>query len=239
MDSKARIMNEFSPAICEKIGYYVYILKDPRTSSTFYVGKGIGNRVFQHVAGALTNPTISDKLNLIREIHNEGLTVEHYILRHGLTQELSFEIESTCIDLLGLDNLTNVVKGHDSWERGLKTVDEVAQHYDAKVITITEPTIIININQLYKRFMTPQELYDTTRSAWKVAAHRRNNVVYAVAAYRGLVREVYKISNWNSKGDRWEFNGHLAESAVRNKYLNQSLDNYIKRGSQNPIKYVG
>lgn len=231
-------MKEFSQAVCEKIGHYVYILKDPRTSTTFYVGKGNGNRVFQHVAGALTSPTISEKLNLIREIHNAGFEVEHYILRHGLTQELSYEIESACIDLLGLDNLTNVVKGHDSWERGLKTVDEVDQHYDAKIITITEPTIIININRLYNRFMTPQQLYDATRSSWKVASHRRNSVLYAVAAYRGLVREVYKINSWNSRGDRWEFNGEEAEPAVRNKYLNQSLENYLIKGSRNPIKYT-
>ena len=231
-------MKEFSQAVCEKIGYYVYILKDPRTSTIFYVGKGTGNRVFQHITGALISSDINDKLNLIRDIHNDGFGVEHYILRHGLSQELSFEIESTCIDLLGLDNLTNEVKGHDSWERGMKTVDEVAQHYDAKVITITEPTIIININRLYKRYMTPQELYEATRSAWKVAAHRRNSTKYAIAAYRGLVREVFEIESWNSIGDRWEFNGHVAMPSIRDKYLNQSLSNYIVRGSQNPIKYA-
>ena len=86
------MMTEFSQAVCEKIGYYVYILKDPSTSTIFYVGKGIGSRVFQHIAGALTSPAISDKLNLIKEIHNAGFEIEHYILRHGLTQELSFEI---------------------------------------------------------------------------------------------------------------------------------------------------
>ena len=69
--------------------------------------------------------------------------------------------------------------------------------------------------------------------------HRRSNVIYAVAAYRGLVRDVYKIDRWNSKGDRWEFNGQVAEPAIRDKYLNQSLDNYIIKGSQNPIKYAG
>jgi hypothetical protein len=231
-------MKEFSQAVCEKIGYYVYILKDPRTSAIFYVGKGVGSRVFQHVSGALTSPEISDKLNLIREIHNAGFEVEHYILRHGLTQELSFEVESACIDLLGLDRLTNAVKGHDSWERGLKTVDEVAQHYDAKVVTITEPTIIININRLYNRFMTTNQLYDATRSAWKVSARRRNSVVYAVAAFRGLVREVYKIDSWNVKGDRWEFSGQVALPEVRDKYINQSLDEYKIKGSQNPIKYT-
>jgi hypothetical protein len=232
-------MTEFSQAVCEKIGYYVYILKDPRTSKIFYVGKGKESRIFQHVSGALSSPEISDKLNLIREIQKEGFEVDHYVLRHGLTEELSFEIESACIDLLGLDSITNAVKGQDSWERGLKTVDEVVQYYDANVITITEPTIIININKLYKHIKTPQDLYNTTRSAWKVAAHRRNSVEYAVAGYRGLVREVYKIDNWTKKGDRWEFNGQIAPPAIRDKYLNQSLDNYIIQGSQNPIKYTG
>jgi len=30
----------FSQAVCEKIGFYIYILKDPRTKEVFYVGKG-------------------------------------------------------------------------------------------------------------------------------------------------------------------------------------------------------
>ncbi len=233
------IMFEFSKAVCERIGYYVYILKDPRSSTIIYIGKGIGNRIFQHATDALTNSENSDKLNLIRDIHNSGIKVEYYILRHGLTEKESFEIESACIDLLGLNNLTNVVKGHYSWERGLKTVDEISQYYDAKIITITEPTIIININKLYKRFMTEQELYDITRSSWKVAEHRRKSVKYAVASYRGLVRAVYEIKSWNIKGSRWEFSGVEAASQIVEKYMNQSLDNYVVKGSQNPIKYVG
>ena len=231
-------MKKFSQTVCEKIGYYVYMLKDPRDSRTFYVGKGMGNRVFQHVTAASTSPAISDKLNLINEIHNADLEVEYYILRHGISEEQALEIESVCIDLLGLDNLTNKVKGHDSWEYGLKTVDEVIQHYDAQIITIIEPAIIININQQYRRFMTPQELYEATRSSWKVALHRRKNVKYALASYRGLVREVYEIENWNKKDDRWEFTGKIAEGLIRDKYLNQSLDNYIQKGNQNPIRYT-
>ena len=230
----------FSQAICEKIGYYVYLLKDPRTSTTFYVGKGNENRVFEHVSGALNSPAISDKLELIREIYNSGLEVEHYVLRHGLSQEQAFEIESACIDLLGLDNLTNSVKGHDSWERGLKTVDEIIQHYDAKIITITEPAIIIKINKQYKRFMTRQELYQTTRSAWNIGQRGRDIARYAIASYLGLVREVYEIDSWSCVGKRrWEFIGKVADNSVRDKYINQSLDNYrAKKGDRHPIKYT-
>ena len=175
-------MKQFSQAVCEKIGYYVYVLKDPRNSEIFYIGKGKGNRVFQHVSCALETEDDSDKLNLIREILNEGKNVEYYILRHGLaTEKDALEIESACIDLIGLDNLTNEIKGHNSWESGMKTANEIVQHYDAKAITITEPTIIININKLYKRFMKDNELYNTTRSSWKLGS-KKNEAKYVIAA---------------------------------------------------------
>lgn len=233
-------MNEFSNSVCEKIKYYVYILKDPRTSNTFYIGKGLGNRVFQHVAGSLMSPQINDKLNLIREIHDSGNKVDHYILRHDLTEAQALEIESACIDLLGLENLTNAVKGHNTWERGLKSIDEINQLYNAKIVTILEPTIIITVNRYFERFMSAEKLYEVTRSAWKVANLRRGKVKYAIAAYKGIVREVYTIESWNLKAEenRWEFTGSIAESEIREKYINQSLDNYIKKGSQNPIKYT-
>lgn len=73
------MIKEFSNSVSERIGYYVYILKDPRNDSIFYVGKGKGNRLFQHVQCALENATDSDKYNLIREIHKDGKEVEHFI----------------------------------------------------------------------------------------------------------------------------------------------------------------
>ncbi len=231
------MVKEFSNAVCERIGFYVYILKDPRNDTIFYVGKGKGNRIFQHVLCALENETENDKYNLVREILSSGNVVEHYILRHGLEEKLAFEIESTVIDLLGIENLTNSVKGHDTWERGLKTVDEVFQHYDAKAVTFEEPCIIININRLYTRDISAQKLYDSTRASWIVGI-KRDRAKYAIASYRGLVREVYEIEKWQPNGDRWEFVGKVAADKIRDKYLNQSLENYIKKGGQNPIRYT-
>lgn len=231
------MIKEFSNAVCERIGYYVYILKDPRNDVIFYVGKGKGNRIFQHIQCALERETENDKYNLIREIIDAGKEVEHFILRHGLEEKLAFEIESTIIDLLGIENLTNSVKGHDTWERGLKTVDEVFQHYDAKAVTFEEPCIIININRLYTRGISAQKLYDSTRASWIVGI-KRDRAKYAIASYRGLVREVYEIEKWQPNGKRWEFIGKIADDSIRDKYLNQSLENYIKKGGQNPIRYT-
>lgn len=228
---------QFSQAVIESIGYYVYVLKDPRDSEIFYIGKGVGNRIFQHLLCAVETEWQTDKLNLIREIQSTGKQVEHYILRHGLKEEEALMIESACIDLIGLNNLTNAVKGHHSWDEGLKTIDEIIQHYDAKNIIITEPAIIININRKYKRFMSDDDLYNATRSAWKLGM-KKNKAQYVIASYRGLVREVYKIKSWHQVGDRWEFVGEIANDEASEKYRNQSLSNYIRKGNQNPIKYT-
>ncbi len=61
----------FSQEVCEKLGYYVYRLVDPRNGETFYVGKGRNNRVFAHTERALSpnsdvdyNPELDDDENL-------------------------------------------------------------------------------------------------------------------------------------------------------------------------------
>ena len=51
---------EFKQTVIEALQYYVYCLVDPRDNKIFYVGKGYGNRVFNHAA---------DSLN---ELHNQA-----------------------------------------------------------------------------------------------------------------------------------------------------------------------
>ena len=42
-------ITEFPPEVIKELNYYVYRLIDPRNGETFYVGKGKGNRVFEHL----------------------------------------------------------------------------------------------------------------------------------------------------------------------------------------------
>ena len=42
-------MKNFPPEVFKQLKNYVYRLIDPRNGETFYIGKGSGNRVFDHI----------------------------------------------------------------------------------------------------------------------------------------------------------------------------------------------
>ena len=150
-------MNKFSNKSIEELGFYVYSLVDPRDGKIFYIGKGCGNRVFQHCEAALQGDEVSLKLNLIREIISLGLQVEHYILRHKLSEKEAFQIESVLIDFLTYPKfnteqiLTNIVSGHHQWDEGIKTVDEINAIYDCERIKINnnEHLLLVSLNRSF------------------------------------------------------------------------------------------
>lgn len=98
--------------------FYVYALVDPRDKRIFYIGKGKDNRVYDHARDAVRdgNPEAL-KLSTIREILHEEKQVEYYVLRHNLTENEAYLVESTLIDLLGS------VSQSVSEVRSLKPVD--------------------------------------------------------------------------------------------------------------------
>ena len=82
----------FPVGVAEKLKYYVYRLIDPRNGETFYVGKGLGNRIFQHAKGELKlrsreNGLLDYKLHRIRDIRSAGLEVGYVIHRHGIEDQ--------------------------------------------------------------------------------------------------------------------------------------------------------
>lgn len=231
----------FSEAVIEKLGYYVYFLQDPRTNKVFYVGKGNGNRVFDHMACAIETDGVTETLATIREIIESGLEPRHYILRHGLSEQTAFEIEAALIDFIGRENLTNLQGGRYSSDFGIKTTEEISAIYEAEELSTDMPSLLININKLYRREMTEEELYDATRKSW-VLSNRKEKVQYAIAAYGGLTREVYKIESWfpvevNGK-TRYGFNGCIAGKDIRESIRYKSIASYFRKGAANPIRYL-
>ena len=123
---------KFTPEICEKLSYYVYRLIDPRNGETFYVGKGKGNRVFEHINNAVNTAENSnddnEKLKRIREITGAGLEVIHIIHRYGLDEETAFEVEAAIIDCY--PGLTNIKSGYCS-ERGVTNSEIIIKELGA------------------------------------------------------------------------------------------------------------
>ncbi len=207
---------------------------DPPTP--FYVGKGEGNRIFDHLNDAICSPSESDKLDRIRTIRAEGNEVLHIVLRHNLTPECALEVEAAFIDFL--DALTNVAGGIGSRSRGLMTVEEVIAEYEATKVNISEPVILIKINRQYRRGMSADALYQATRKSW-VVGKRRDGARYGIAVAGGIVREVYEITEWyqpESNSNRWAFHGKVA--AELSHYVGGSVASYFVKGEASPVKYL-
>jgi len=236
-------MQKLSQSTIEALQYYVYLLIDSRNNKPFYIGKGHGDRVNQHLLGALeTDLDEVRKIKIIHDIQKANLEVKHVILRHGLTEKEAFEVESAVIDLIGMKNLTNIVSGHYASERGLMSLEDIAIKYQAEDAKFNKPGRLININKLYHYDMTPEELYEATRKHWLVSRERVEGIRLVCAVYAGIIREVYTPDIWHEsptgQDGRSYFDGKVAPTEVRNRYINKSVAKYWKRGSQNPIKYV-
>ena len=251
-------MNKFSDKTIEELGYYVYSLTDPRNNKIFYIGKGCGNRVFNHSKAALHENDESLKLNLIRDIISSGAEVEHFILRHKLTKEEALKIESVLIDFLTYPKfnteqvLTNIVSGHHQWDKGIKTVDEISSIYDCDKIKVnpSERLLLVSLNRtfddakvhgIYRR----TDIYEKTRKYWAIAKSRASQIDYVLGVYRGIVRAVLKVEGyeWTSydaeskvyfSKERCCFYGVLIADSP---YLNKDVNDY-PFGSGGAIRYV-
>ncbi len=122
-------INEFPRSVIEKLGYYVCLLINSTTDRAFYVGKGIGNRIFAHINSAIASPLESNKLDKIRSIQSEGLQVKHSLNRHGLTEKEAFKVEAALIDFIDIRELTNIVLGHNSDSRCLMIIIDIIAKY--------------------------------------------------------------------------------------------------------------
>jgi len=244
-------LRSLKPGMAEKLGYYVYLYVDPRDGKVFYIGKGKGERCLDHLFEDDDHP----KVKRIREIFDDGLEPRIEMLAHGLrTEQEAYNIEAAAIGLLGLEKLTNRVVGKDSLRFGRKGLSELEGYYAAKPVKITDPVILIRVNQLYRHGMPASELYDITRGVWVLGLSRASRMKYVFAVYEGVVREVYEPAEWlpalttkypsrtdlvpeDAKG-RIEFVGKVAPESIRQKYLLGDVTAYTKVSLQAPCLYI-
>lgn len=225
--------------------YYVYLFRNPIDKNIFYIGKGTGPR-----AENLNNRNEKTKavIDEIRRTRTEPIADIIEILRDNLDEDTAKQLEGAAIDLIGIPPLTNLIRGTGirKWKRkeNIARLDEMKtkeleEFIDPDEANITEPAILIRINQLYRYGMDADSLYDATRGVWVIGGRedggRRDGVKYAFSVFKGIIMEVYKIKKWYLAGTqatfyktrpnankpwkydppRWEFEGEIAESTIR------------------------
>ena len=253
-------MENFSDLTIKKIGYYVYALIDPRDNSVFYIGKGIGNRVFEHEkedGNALKNQKIA-------EIKNAGFEVKKVIILHGINEndnaeKRAYTAESALINLMRYINpngLTNSVSGHHSFE-GAMTVEQIENIYGAEILKPEEinpddKVLTVKINILFDYSMDEESLKDAIRGHWKVK--KNCDAKYIAGVYRGVIVGIFKIDKWYSSDEDSEYycrNNELGnnpgryyctcsslnkDDVVYKRYMNKNISSILKQ--QNPVKYL-
>lgn len=241
-------MNYFSKNTIDNINNYVYRLIDPRNGNTFYVGRGKGNRVFEHVNGQIKNldedekSEINDedpfKIKTIKSIINEGLKVLHIIHRWNLTLEEAKIVEAALID--AYPGLTNMVRGYHS-DYGV--IDAISLNRKFDVDEYEEPEnleyMIVKVKDWVVMDINNGDRYEATRKSWKVNIQRANNIKYVLSVTNGIVKEVYEVDYWEkTNDDRSEFVGRIAKNNIRNLFYYKRIPNkYCVKGLASPILY--
>jgi hypothetical protein len=248
---KAELGQEATPVVrwragvSDHLGYYVYLLRDPRSRKPFYIGKGTGNRCFAHLDEAHKTQADSsgdyEKLATIRRVEDAGRQVVVEILRHGLDEATAYEVESAAIDLVGIAGLANRVTGKNH-SQGRMSVEDIDAAYGARKVTFdpAHHIVLIRINRAYPRVRTARDLYEATRKYWKISPKRKPT--HAMAVYDGVIRAVYRISGWTKPRDpklahRWGFTG-VTDEAMEKRYKFGNVTHLFSTGDQNPVRYI-
>lgn len=241
-------MDSFPAGVGENLKFYVYRLIDPRNGETFYIGKGKGDRLFQHVKATQASDVTNDsdleseaeetpedneslKVKRINDIRRANLEVIHIVHRHGIENaKTAYEVEAALIDVYA--GLANISTGHHSNDRGPMHAQEIADKYALPEVEFgTDRLILININSADHN--SDQELLDRVRYAWRISMNRAQHAQYVLAVIHGIVRGVFVPEKWlpataehfppprfsEPASPRLGFHGRKASEEIWNHYV--------------------
>ena len=209
-------MRRFGPGVAERLKHYVYRLVDPRNGETFYVGKGTGNRVFDHVNEAPGLADESEKRRRITAIRRNGEEPLHVIHRHGIeSEDAASLVEAALMD--AYTGLTNATRGDGAREFGSASASSLEARYVLREGRVPErprrsqappasgasegelsfdgPTVVIKIIPKWLR-ERDENVYETVRRDWIIGPER-------LATLRATPHHVLAILKGKCVGAYW------------------------------------
>jgi hypothetical protein len=221
-------VRKFPLGVSQELNHYEYALRDPRNDRVFYVGKGQGNRVFEHFGEAETQAGSpahhqSRKVRRILDIWADDLDVQVFIVRYGMDEEsLAFEVEAATIDAYGISAngaVDNEVSGHHSKLRGVIDLDG-ALGLAAQPVMPGKDYPKIFVFPVQKALDKTNDPYHATRTTWRVASQwQQETKGIAVGIVEGRSVGVFEIADWTvvpGTNDKLEFSAVRANGAAAN-----------------------
>lgn len=188
--------------------YYVYVYRYPRgvenAGQSFYIGRGTRDRVFSHLDLVEPEDLVEHKkVDIINLLKSKGLCPDIYILSDNLSFVDAMKTESTAIDAVGIENLTNLIPGYSSQMHSIQENPRVLRDAEFK-----HNMIGININKTFVELFNSghydkddvvhqRMLYECVSYAWPldVKRLRRDNIKYYFAVYQGVILDVFKFAD--------------------------------------------
>lgn len=217
-----------------KNDYYVYVYSDPDTRQPFYVGKGRGNRVQAHMDFDVPEREKQAKIDRLRR---QGRDPIIEIMQWGLSEKAAFAAEAALIQLIGLDQLSNMQSGRGTVKLHADFIEFIR---DKKPLVISprkgEEMLIISANGFYRSGMSRFELYDAVRGNLPVSKDRVESCRRVLVVWRGYVIDVYtdpecvdagkEARSFKTAGTPKGFDivASFANDILRNHFVGRQLD---------------
>lgn len=252
-----RVLSYLSENKCKE--FYIYCLVDISNDEEeiFYIGKGRGNRVFDHEKAAFDKKTelmleseniVEDlKINRIRTIKEDGVSIKKVLLNYWLSEREALASENTLINLFNIfshQNLTNKVNGHGV--RGIE-VGDLERQFGSIPMSVTEVksdelilavkikdslTLELDETNNYPFYNRNElNLKSRTLGNWKIGKDNIERIRYVLGINTGINNSVvsaYEISGFESGLDENGRQRYCFFSNSSSKEVMKKLDIYQK-----------
>ncbi len=173
-----------------KKDYYVYVYSHPDTRHPFYVGKGRGSRAKAHLDFEVPE---REKQEIIDGLHKQGREPIIEIMQWGLSEEAAFAAEAALIQLIGLDQLTNVQSGRGTYKLHADFIEYIRDKTPLRKSSRRgEEMLVLSANGYYRDGMSRFELYDAARGNLPVSKDRVEACRRVLVLLKGYVIDIYE-----------------------------------------------